>query len=65
MEAGRPAEFDFPLSFTGPDGIGATPFDEVLEQEAPTSRTCRAMTRPWRFAGCSASSPPASPSSPR
>ena len=36
MEAGfRPAEFDFPLSFTGPDGIGATPFDEVLEQEAP------------------------------
>jgi flavin reductase (DIM6/NTAB) family NADH-FMN oxidoreductase RutF len=36
MEAGfRPAEFDFPLSFTGPDGIGSSPFDEVVEQERP------------------------------
>ncbi len=30
-----PAEFDFPLSFTGPDGIGATPFDEFRTDEAP------------------------------
>ena len=30
-----PAEFDFPLSFTGPDGIGANPFDEFDRDEAP------------------------------
>jgi flavin reductase (DIM6/NTAB) family NADH-FMN oxidoreductase RutF len=30
-----PAEFDFPLSWAGPDGIGATPFDEYGEAEAP------------------------------
>lgn len=24
----QPAEFNFPLSFTGPDGIGATPFED-------------------------------------
>ena len=30
-----PAEFDVPLSFTGPDGIGATPFDEFSAHEAP------------------------------
>jgi flavin reductase (DIM6/NTAB) family NADH-FMN oxidoreductase RutF len=30
-----PAEFDFPLSWSGPDGIGASPFDEFSEQEAP------------------------------
>jgi flavin reductase (DIM6/NTAB) family NADH-FMN oxidoreductase RutF len=29
----RPAEFDFPVSFTGPDGIGATPFDDYVEAE--------------------------------
>ncbi len=29
----RPAEFDFPVSFTGPDGIGATPFDDYAEAE--------------------------------
>ena len=30
-----PAEFDFPLSWTGPDGIGASPFDEFNEAEKP------------------------------
>jgi glycine cleavage system aminomethyltransferase T len=30
-----PAEFDFPLSWSGPDGIGASPFDEFAEAEAP------------------------------
>jgi flavin reductase (DIM6/NTAB) family NADH-FMN oxidoreductase RutF len=30
-----PAEFDFPLSWTGPDGIGASPFDEFTHEEAP------------------------------
>jgi flavin reductase (DIM6/NTAB) family NADH-FMN oxidoreductase RutF len=34
-EPTRPAEFDFPLSWTGPEGIGATPFDEYAEAEAP------------------------------
>jgi flavin reductase (DIM6/NTAB) family NADH-FMN oxidoreductase RutF len=35
-EAPRPpAEFDFPLSWNGPDGIGASPFDEFAETEAP------------------------------
>ena len=28
-------EFDFPLSFTGPDGIGASPYDEYAEAERP------------------------------
>ena len=32
-ESARPAEFDFPISFTGPDGIGATPFDDYAEAE--------------------------------
>ena len=31
----EPAEFNFPLSFTGPDGIGATPFDLYAEAERP------------------------------
>jgi flavin reductase (DIM6/NTAB) family NADH-FMN oxidoreductase RutF len=31
----RPAEFNFPVSFTGPDGIGASPFDEYGEEERP------------------------------
>jgi flavin reductase len=31
----RPAEFNFPISFTGPDGIGASPFDEYGEAERP------------------------------
>jgi flavin reductase (DIM6/NTAB) family NADH-FMN oxidoreductase RutF len=31
----QPREFDFPLSFTGPDGIGAAPFDEYGEAERP------------------------------
>ena len=31
----RPAEFDFPLSWTGPDGIGASPFDEFSDSETP------------------------------
>jgi flavin reductase (DIM6/NTAB) family NADH-FMN oxidoreductase RutF len=30
-----PAEFDFPLSWTGPEGIGASPFDEFAEVETP------------------------------
>jgi flavin reductase (DIM6/NTAB) family NADH-FMN oxidoreductase RutF len=35
-EAPRPpAEFDFPLSWSGPDGIGASPFDEFAEEVAP------------------------------
>jgi flavin reductase (DIM6/NTAB) family NADH-FMN oxidoreductase RutF len=35
-EAPRPpAEFDFPLSWSGPDGIGASPFDEFAEDEGP------------------------------
>ncbi len=34
-DQGRPAEFDFPLSWSGPDGIGASPFDEFSESEAP------------------------------
>jgi flavin reductase (DIM6/NTAB) family NADH-FMN oxidoreductase RutF len=29
----RPAEFNFPISFTGPDGIGASPFDDYAEAE--------------------------------
>jgi len=28
-------EFNFPLSWTGPDGIGASPFDEYAEAERP------------------------------
>ena len=31
----RPQEFNFPISFTGPDGIGASPFDEYAEAERP------------------------------
>ena len=31
----EPREFHFPLSFTGPDGIGATPFDDYAEAERP------------------------------
>ena len=31
----RPAEFNFPVSFTGPDGIGASPFDDYGEEERP------------------------------
>lgn len=31
----RPAEFNFPVSFTGPEGIGASPFDEYAEAERP------------------------------
>ena len=31
----RPAEFNFPVSFTGPDGIGASPFDDYREEERP------------------------------
>jgi flavin reductase (DIM6/NTAB) family NADH-FMN oxidoreductase RutF len=30
-----PAEFQFPLSWTGPDGIGASPFDEFAESDQP------------------------------
>ena len=31
----EPNEFQFPISFTGPDGIGASPFDEYAEAERP------------------------------
>jgi flavin reductase (DIM6/NTAB) family NADH-FMN oxidoreductase RutF len=34
-ETPRPPEFDFPLSWSGPDGIGASPFDEFDEAEGP------------------------------
>jgi flavin reductase (DIM6/NTAB) family NADH-FMN oxidoreductase RutF len=30
-----PAEFDFPLSWAGPDGIGDSPFEEIAEVERP------------------------------
>jgi flavin reductase (DIM6/NTAB) family NADH-FMN oxidoreductase RutF len=33
MSTRPPAEFDFPLSWAGPDGIGETRFDEVAEAE--------------------------------
>ena len=46
----RPAEFDFPLSWTGPDGIGASPFDEFAERRGARRPTSRATTRPWRCA---------------
>jgi flavin reductase (DIM6/NTAB) family NADH-FMN oxidoreductase RutF len=32
-EPPRPAEFDFPLSWTGPEGIGASQFEEYAEAE--------------------------------
>jgi flavin reductase (DIM6/NTAB) family NADH-FMN oxidoreductase RutF len=32
-ELPRPAEFDFPISWTGPEGIGATPFDDYAEAQ--------------------------------
>ena len=35
MSEQRPAEFNFPISFTGPDGIGASPFDDYAEAERP------------------------------
>jgi flavin reductase (DIM6/NTAB) family NADH-FMN oxidoreductase RutF len=35
VSARPPAEFDFPLSWAGPDGIGDSPFDEVAEAERP------------------------------
>ena len=36
MSQPEPAtEFQFPLSWTGPDGIGASPFDEFAEAEQP------------------------------
>ena len=31
----RPAEFDFPISWSGPEGIGASPYDEYAEAERP------------------------------
>jgi flavin reductase (DIM6/NTAB) family NADH-FMN oxidoreductase RutF len=35
MPGRPPAEFDFPVSFTGPAGIGASPYDEYAEAERP------------------------------
>ena len=35
MSAQPPTEFDYPLSWAGPDGIGETRFDEVAEAERP------------------------------
>jgi flavin reductase (DIM6/NTAB) family NADH-FMN oxidoreductase RutF len=34
-EAPRPAEFDFPVSWSGPDGIGASPYDVYADAERP------------------------------
>ncbi len=34
-EQARPQEFQFSLSFTGPDGIGSTPFEDHAEAERP------------------------------
>jgi flavin reductase (DIM6/NTAB) family NADH-FMN oxidoreductase RutF len=42
-----PTEFDFPLSWAGPEGIGASPFDEVAEAERPDVEG----DDPDRFAG--------------
>jgi flavin reductase (DIM6/NTAB) family NADH-FMN oxidoreductase RutF len=35
MAARPPAEFDFPISFAGPDGIGDSPFEEHAVEEGP------------------------------
>jgi len=35
VSAQPPSEFDFPLSWAGPDGIGETRFEEVAEAERP------------------------------
>jgi flavin reductase (DIM6/NTAB) family NADH-FMN oxidoreductase RutF len=35
VSAQPPTEFDYPLSWAGPDGIGETRFDEVAEAESP------------------------------
>jgi flavin reductase (DIM6/NTAB) family NADH-FMN oxidoreductase RutF len=35
VSAQPPTEFDYPLSWAGPDGIGETRFDEVAEAERP------------------------------
>lgn len=35
MSTPEQREFNFPLSFTGPDGIGATPFEDYAEAERP------------------------------
>jgi flavin reductase (DIM6/NTAB) family NADH-FMN oxidoreductase RutF len=35
MAVRPPAEFDFPLSFAGPDGLGDSVFDELADEEAP------------------------------
>ena len=55
-EAARPpAEFDFPLSWAGPDGIGESRFDEVAAAQRPDVRT-RATTLRSRCgapSGCS------------
>jgi flavin reductase (DIM6/NTAB) family NADH-FMN oxidoreductase RutF len=34
-DAPRPAEFDFPVSWSGPEGIGASPYDEYADDEGP------------------------------
>jgi len=35
VSATPPAEFDFPLSWAGPDGLGESRFDDVAEAERP------------------------------
>jgi flavin reductase (DIM6/NTAB) family NADH-FMN oxidoreductase RutF len=35
VSAQPPAEFDFPLSWAGPDGLGESRFDDVAEAERP------------------------------
>ena len=57
-----PAEFDFPLSFTGPGRDRRHPVRRVpYGRGARRVRRRRATTRPWRCARRSGSSPPASP----
>ena len=38
-EIPRPPEFDFPISWAGPDGIGDAPFEEYAQDEAPDVST--------------------------
>jgi hypothetical protein len=39
-------EFQFPLSFTGPDGIGATPFEDYAEAAEEALRHFELWGRP-------------------
>ena len=56
-----PAEFDFPTRWTGPDGIGDSPFDEFAEDEAPDVGRQEGSDPAVALSRRSACSPPASP----